>query len=536
MKTFKFYFATFMMALAFAACSGDDADNTGGQNNKSDDPEKPTQVEMKISVLLDADKQDQAVPRLVAEWGDNMFAQVVDPNHPEVTMFQYINSDKGEDIVAVVSEHNIIFMHYNPVTDKDFPENVLIASDDDNFSTLSSCKVDWKNNKIDKYGKTVPFSSKSAKAKTRMATRGENDLIKKPFFDMFDEMSTNISKIKEKMEVFGALGKSATLLCDIWTEGLIPVMKYQLYDDDKIAQQQYVQDYFTGKTMDYIKDKINGKVDDGMDKATDYLCKITGVDREHVNMGVWAYDNLIRPKLMTDEKPAERTNELVNSGMQAALDFSEKVVAADPIFNETQDVPDEGDEEWWDEDDDDDDEDEWGDDDDDDDEVEWGDGDDDDDDDEDGGDDDDEDNEDDVIGWWGTTWNFSGTLTVNDPDEPGPYTDNISMTIEFPESGGVKISGGGDLSELAGSSKVRFEETVNGMIITISGSSRDTSDGLDTVNWAYTLTLNHTSATQAVMSWNGQESYSGWYYVGKDKKTYSGAISTSGQLTGTRTN
>ncbi|MCR5044560.1 MAG: hypothetical protein K6A93_10605, partial [Bacteroidaceae bacterium] len=230
----------------------------------------------------------------------------------------------------------------------------------------------------------------------------------------------------------------------------------------------------------------------------------------------------------------ERTNELVNSGMQAALDFSEKVVAADPIFNETQDVPDEDDEEWWDEDEDEDDEDEWGDDDDDDDdEDEWGDGDD-DDDDEDEDDDDDEDNEDDVIGWTGTTWNFSGTLTVNDTED-GTYSYNVSMTIEFPESGGVKISGGGDISELMGDSRVRFEETVNGMIITISGSSRDTSDGLDTANWAYTLTLNHTSATQAVMSWNGQESYSGWYYVGKDKKTYSGATSTSGQFTGTRT-
>lgn len=512
MRKFYLFFATFMMALAFAACSGDDGDSKGG-GQKSDDnpPEKKEQVEMKISVLLDADKQDQAVPRLVAEWEDNMFAQVVDPNHPEVTMFQYINSNKGYDVVAVVTEHNIFFMNYNPTSDKDFPEEALVASDDDEFSTLSSCKVDWKNNKIDKYGKTVPFSSKSAKAKTRMATRGENDLIKKPFFDMFDEMSSNISKIKDKMEVFGALGKSATLLCDIWTEGLIPVMKYQLYDDDKIAQQQYVQDYFTGKATDWVKGKIEGKVDDAMDKTTDYLCKITGVDREHVNMGVWAYDNLIRPKLMTDEKPAERTNELVNSGMQAALDFSEKVVEAGPVFNETQDVPDEDDEEWWDEDDDDDDEDEWG--------------------------DDDEDNEDDVIGWTGTTWNFSGTLTVNDTDEPGPYTDNISMTIEFPESGGVKISGGGDFSELAGSSKVRFEETRTGVIITISGSSTETdSEGSHTSNWAYTLTLNHTSATQATMDWSGQDVYSGWHYILKEKHSYGGRLTTSGQLTGTRTN
>ena len=114
MKKLYFLFATFMMALAFAACSGDDGDsNGGGQNNKPDEPIESKEVKMKISVLLDADKQDQAVPRLVTEWEDNMFAQVVDPNHPEVTMFQYINSDKGYDVVAVVTGHNIFFMNYN---------------------------------------------------------------------------------------------------------------------------------------------------------------------------------------------------------------------------------------------------------------------------------------------------------------------------------------------------------------------------------------------------------------------------------------
>ena len=131
MKKLYFLFATFMMALAFAACGSDDEDvqaGNGGGQNKPDEIVPSKQVEIKISVLTGTDNLDHPVPRLVAEWGDNMFAQVVDPNHPEVTMFQYINSDKGEDIVAVVSEHNIIFMHYNPVTDKDFPENVLKTS------------------------------------------------------------------------------------------------------------------------------------------------------------------------------------------------------------------------------------------------------------------------------------------------------------------------------------------------------------------------------------------------------------------------
>ncbi|MBO7581901.1 MAG: hypothetical protein J6T38_10355, partial [Bacteroidaceae bacterium] len=349
MKNLKFYLATFLMALAFAACGSDDGEETGGGGqDKPDNPDTPTQVEMKISVLKNADQQEQAVPRLVAEWGDNMFAQVVDPNHPEVMMFQYINSDKGYDVVAVVTEHNIFFMKYNPVLDKAFPEEALVASDDDGFSTLSSCTVDWKNNKLE-YKKTVPFST-DAKARARMATRGENDLIKKPFFDMFDEMSSNISQIKDKMKVFGTLGKSATLLCDIWTEGLIPVMKYQLYDDDKVAQQQYVQDYFKGKATDWVKGKIEGKLNDKVDEMTDYLCTITGVEKEDVNLCLWAYDNLYRPKDTATEKPAKETERLVSSGMQAAIDFSAKVVAADPVFNETQNVPGEDDPEWWDED------------------------------------------------------------------------------------------------------------------------------------------------------------------------------------------
>lgn len=534
MKKLYFMFATFMMALAFAACSGDDGDNTGGQKSDDNPPEKKEQVKMKISVLLDADKQDQAVPRLVAEWEDNMFAQVVDPNHPEVTMFQYINSDKGYDVVAVVTEHNIFFMNYNPTSGKDFPEEALVASDDDGFSTLSSCKVDWENNKIDKYGKTVPFSSKSAKAKTRMATRGENDLIKKPFFDMFDEMSTNISKIKDKMEVFGALGKSATLLCDIWTEGLIPVMKYQLYDDDKIAQQQYVQDYFTGKATDWVKGKIEGKVDDAMDKATDYLCEITGVERKDVNLCVWMYDNLYRPEDTAAEKPAGETERLVSSGMQAALDFSERVVAADPVFNEKQDVPDEDDEEWWDEDDDDDDEDEWGDDDDDDDDEDEG------DDEGDDDDDDDDDNKDDTYGWYGTTWTFTGNLTINSTDEDYESgTGQVTINLNFPTANSVNMSTGLSnelgFDEIWGMGRTKVEETANGLIITNTGSYTENEDGYSTMNWNHTWVLRHTDATHATLEWSGQHNDYGWYYIGKERYSYSGTVTFSGHFTGTRT-
>lgn len=524
MKKLHFFLATLLMAFTFAACGSDDDDVTGngGEPKPDDNPAPSAIVNMKVSVLMDADKADQPVPRLVAEWGDNMFAQVVDPNHPEVMMFQYLNSDKSiDDVVAVLSEHNIIFMNYNPTSDKEFPKEALIACDYDDFTTISSCTIDWEKGDI-KFTKTVPVVERHYMAKTRLATRGENDLIKKPFFDMFDEMSSNISKIKDKMKVFGAVGKSATLLCDIWTEGLIPVMKYQLYDDDKLAQQQYVKDYFTGKAMDYVKDKVNGKVDAAKDKATDYLCEITGVKRKDVNLCLWMYDNLNRPMDAAAEKFVEQTEQLVSSGMQAVMDFSEKVVNADPIFNEEHETPDENDEVWWDEDDEDDDEEEWGDDDDDED------------------DEDEDEDEDDVIGWYGTKWSFSGTLFVDDSDD-GKDSAPVSFSVEFPESGGVKIGGG--LAEPFSMGKTTFEETRTGVVITNRGTSNDNdSEGTYTETWSYTLTLNHTDTTHATGDFSGQSVWNGTWYeniykngkkIGTESHPYSGATTCSGTFTGT---
>ena len=513
MNKISFFLATLLMAFTFAACGSDDDDATGngGEKKPDDNPAPSAIVNMKVSVLMDADQADQAVPRLVAEWGDNMFAQVIDPNHPEVMMFQYLNSDKN-DVVAVLTEHNIIFMNYNPTSGKDFPEEALVSCDYDGFSTISACTIDWEKGDI-KFTKTVPFYTQQYKAKTRMATRGENDLIKKPFFDMFDEMSANISKIKDKMKVFGAVGKSATLLCDIWTEGLIPVMKYQLYDDDKLAQQQYVKDYFTGKAMDYVKDKVNGKVDDVMDKTTDYLCEITGVKRKDVNLCVWMYDNLYRPSDTAAEKPTDKMDQLVSSGMQAAMDFSEKVVKADPVFNEEHETPDEDDDVWWDEDDEDDDDDE------------FGDGDDD--------DDDEEDDEDEITSWAGTKWNLSGTLTTDDTED-GRQSGPVTFTVEFPESGGVKISGG--LSEAFEEGTISMDESGTSLTIVCQGTEKSSdSYGSWSDTWSYTLKLNRQGANSATVNFSGQDSWIDIYnesiYDKKGNKIGTNPVKTTGATT-----
>lgn len=494
MRKFYLFFATVLMALAFAACSGDDGDNTGGQ--KSDEPVEPKEVEMKISVLVGTDDMDYSVPRLLAEWEDNMFAQVVDPNHPNYTVFQYMNNDKGNDVVAVVTEHNIFFMRYNPATDKDFPEAALIASDDDGFSTLSSCKVDWENNKID-YGMTVPL-----RKKTKMSTRGENDALKKPFFDMLDEISDGIDGMDAVLGKMGPVGTAAKTLCAAWTKVAIPLMKYNLYADDEIGRREYVQDYFQSAVESAVVEKFQK-----------YICGIKKVDDDDVTIGTWMAKATWR--IATDgEEYEKKKEELVNTGKQAAQKFCDKVVAAASVLNETQDVPDEDDEEWWDEDEDEDEDDEE--------EI--------DDDEEDGGDDDE------ITSWAGTAWEFSGTLTQYDSDD-GTQSGPATFSIEFPESGGVNIMVvAGEHSAPFMEGDIKIDETVNGVIITNSGSEtiRD-SEGSQTNRWSATWRLTRTSATQATMDYSSQNNWNGSYYVGTNQYTYSGTTIVSGQFAGKRT-
>ena len=152
------------------------------------------------------------------------------------------------------------------------------------------------------------------------------------------------------------------------------------------------------------------------------------------------------------------------------------------------------------------------------------------DDEEDGGDDDE------ITSWAGTTWEFSGTLTQYDSDD-GTQSGPATFSIEFPESGGVNIMVvAGEHSAPIMEGDIKIEETVNGVIITNSGSEtiRD-SEGSHTDRWSATWRLTRTSATQATMDYSSQNNWNGSYYVGTNQYTYSGTTISSGQFTGKRT-
>ena len=315
MKKISFFLATLLMAFTFAACGSDDDDVTGnGGEKKPDDIE---QIEMNISVLVGADQAEQPVPRLLAVWENNMFAQVEDPAHPDMTMFQYMNNDKSNDVVAVLSAHNVIFMQYNTALDKKFPKEALIASDNDDFSSLSTCTIDWKTGEI-QYGDTYPFDAETK-------TRGGNDALKEPFFRMFDDISTGVDGMNAVLGKMGPLGMSAKTLCAAWTKVAIPLMKYNLYADDEIGRREFVQDYFKSAIESALEDKFQK-----------YVCNIKAVDDDDVNIGKWMAQATWRIAMSDyDYENEDRKDELVKEGKEGAYNFGQTLGAGEDVFSET---------------------------------------------------------------------------------------------------------------------------------------------------------------------------------------------------------
>ena len=311
-------------ALAFAACGGDDesapapnpdGDNPGNNGSPTETPLPEGSVRMEVSVLTNSDELAYPTPRMVITREGMMTAEINDPKQPEKLMLQIISKDADADALVMVSRHNIILAHYNPFTDKALPQEVLLAGDFDGFSTLSLCDMNWDTGDV-QFRETLQLSGEG-KPLMAPATRGENDAIKKPFFDMVDYIGEEIGKISERMEKLGKPGKAGKAVCTAWSEVVLPLMRYNLYADDEIAQQKYVEEYIEGKSKKLF-------------------CTITGIDEDALNFALWAYNNAHRIKIGNGEyDPAVHTEKYSAQGKQQAQQMAQVANQSSAVLNAT---------------------------------------------------------------------------------------------------------------------------------------------------------------------------------------------------------
>lgn len=327
MKKLWYMIAVLSAAFVLTACGGDDDEpqpndpsKTETEDQKPTDPTNPGHPQsagalvMKVSALIGSYDLDYATPRLVFTCDGMMTAEINDPKQPDVLMLQVVGQDKEADALVMVTKKNFILANYNPSTDDALPSEVLLAGDFDDFSTLSYCTVDWKTGDVG-FIESLPLSPEG-KPSMAKATRGENDAIKQPFFDMVDYISTQIGKMGEKMDNLGKVGKGGKAVCTAINEVVVPLMRYNLYADDEIAQQKYVEEYVE-------------------DRTKKLFCEVTGVEEDWLNLALWAYNNANRQKIGSDDAPTNYSGKYYPMGQQQAQQVTTVVNQSAAVLNAT---------------------------------------------------------------------------------------------------------------------------------------------------------------------------------------------------------
>jgi len=289
---------------------------------------------------------------------------------------------------------------------------------------------------------------------------------------MLDDIGSGIGTIKDVVSKFGPAGKSAAILCDAWTTVLIPIMKYQLYDDGEIGQRQFIEDMFTSQVMSVVEEATNKQVDKLKDQSVSYLCKVTRVDKEDVNMALWAYDMTERVVDLTGMERNFDLDEYVDKGLKALTDYGKNVDEAEDVLSDTFD-PDDNDEP-----------------------------------------------DDTGTSWEDTRWQFSGTMTIVDSDE-GYEEGLLEFGVDLTSVAGWSVTGLDGLDMDNGTKTYRISDNGD-LVLFVTGSHNYTNGSYQSKgSWTHTLTLHRSSATTAILWWDGQESGSWSDSVLKESGSFS---------------
>lgn len=174
---------------------------------------------------------DTPYARFAFECGDMSGVEIEYPGFSEekALVFQIANHRDYRSYLVNVSDEGLSMVAYNPeneqIGDKVFSAKVV--GDKIRYGQLS--KEDyWSDNyKLTDYVEAdLSPATRARLAKTKATKGATEDMIRKSFYDMFEEISANISKASN------FLGGSAGDLCKMWTDVVIPIAELNLYSDD----------------------------------------------------------------------------------------------------------------------------------------------------------------------------------------------------------------------------------------------------------------------------------------------------------------
>lgn len=198
----------------------------------------------------DVDDASETYPRFSFEYGDFSGVEIAYPGFSEekALVLQIANHKDYRPYLVSVSEEGLSMVAYNPESDQ-IGADALSAKVVGDKIRFGHVYIDsWSGSSyISEYTEVeLTPAAKSAMARIKATKGATEDMIRKSFYDMFEEISANISKASN------FLGGSAGDLCTMWTKVVIPIAELNLYSDDLDTWRNLKKGEYKEKAKDVV--------------------------------------------------------------------------------------------------------------------------------------------------------------------------------------------------------------------------------------------------------------------------------------------
>lgn len=218
------------------SCSSDEPQR--GVIENGDQEESCDSIEFML--LTNIEQQSQPIPRLMISYGDWSIVEIADRNNPGLITLQFLNKNDKSSVLVVADNERATFVDYDVMNGTVGDIVYVIQNKNDSICGMK-LNMNWDTNGYEVIESTIIPNHATSKMLSR-SFQEDNDDIRKLVYDM-------LSNLENKISIIGLTGNA---ICEVWTNLVLPIARYQLYSDDPEKLEEIAGDVFSGNLKDYI--------------------------------------------------------------------------------------------------------------------------------------------------------------------------------------------------------------------------------------------------------------------------------------------
>lgn len=238
-------FRTFLLSLLSIILTASCSD---GNEDFADFPIQRDTTFVGIRRTVDVKKSETAVPLYIIETEGTMISEIYVPEVSDsMLVLCFMPENSNDDMTVLVTQQNIIMFEGSPNYYYGFPSEVTIANAEDNFSSLSSGRMNWSTGEFT-MSSSIPLTiTKQSRAPKKDDFSSIRDLL----YNHLDTFSDNVDDLGASISINNK-GEKVAKICEFWTKIVTPQARRMLYDYDYDVNAQETSKELSGKAQEII--------------------------------------------------------------------------------------------------------------------------------------------------------------------------------------------------------------------------------------------------------------------------------------------